>query len=87
MALHPVVFVVVGVLVAVVSFFVGERFVLFLYLGVVLCAWGLFRLVVAFLLREPQKGYACYKCKGAVSRGAAQCSHCGAPLNVKHGMG
>ena len=86
MALHPVVFVVVGVLVAVVSFFVGERFVLFFYLGVLLFAWGLARRVIAFLLREPQKGYVCYKCKGAVSRGAAQCSHCGAPLNVKHGI-
>ena len=92
MALPAWSFLIVGLLVTVVSLYVGKKLQFFFYVGLIFIAWALFKLTVNYLLRPPKKVeerrierkintvIACPYCATAVYTTARFCHICGGRL-------
>jgi len=94
MALPAWVFLVVGVLVAFVSNRLGDRFVLFFWVGLLMLIYGLFRVILGYVLKNPSKVedraterrlnlqqiMACPNCATSCYSSARFCHNCGGRL-------
>ena len=79
MSLHPLLWIIVGALVTFVSWFVGDKMVIFMYLGIIFFAFGVFRAVIRFTKPSPtpRKRYVCFSCKNPVDATQKFCTGCG----------
>jgi len=90
MALPAWSFILVGLLVTILSYS-NETLILFFYLGLAFLVWGMFKLGVGYLLREPKPEeeiekkiepqiVGCNHCGAAVYTTAKYCHECGGQL-------
>ena len=93
-AIHPIAWLVTGIIVTLVSWMVGAQLQVFFYLGLAFFTYGLFRVLLIVMTRtkedretikdikrhEKQVRTICFFCKKDVHEGDAFCRHCGARL-------
>jgi len=94
MGLPPVLFIGVGLLVSGISLYMGEKLIVFAYVGLAFIVWGAFKLVARYLLKKPTKKeekqterrinqtpvIACPYCATSCYSTARFCHMCGATL-------
>jgi hypothetical protein len=93
MALPAWTFLLVGLIVTSVSAYVGQKLVLFFYIGLLFVVWGMFKYAVAYLTKQPTTTeerkvektlrtpvIACPYCATSVYATARYCHLCGGRL-------
>ena len=84
--MNTILWLILGLLVTGVSWYLGDKFVLFFYVGVVFLAIALFKTILYFIMRESpedkQYRYVCKRCKKTVSKNDKFCGSCGNRLRA-----
>ncbi|MFQ5621448.1 MAG: hypothetical protein ACE5FT_06415 [Candidatus Nanoarchaeia archaeon] len=95
MALPSWAFIGVGVVVTYVSYVLGDKYDLFFYVGLLFLVWGLFKLVLNYVMKSPSKVeekaverrmepnvIACPYCASSCYSSARFCHMCGGKLRA-----